>query len=274
MTARFGQTAAARMPSSLWLTLATLLLLAACAETRPVERAPSASPPPPGYKVGKPYRINGVDYEPRVDPTYDQVGVASWYGRKFHSRRTANGERFDMHAMTAAHTTLPMPTMVRVTNLENGRSVDLRINDRGPFAHGRIIDVSRRAAEVLGFRHAGVARVRVQVLADQPLETAAAAPSPAAPVPTAPAARTEPTVRRGGTGAVYVQAGAFARYHNALEVSGRLRDLGPVQVSPVVIEQGEVFRVRLGPVSSVDEAERLRMAASDAGFPASRVIVD
>ncbi len=114
------------------------------------------------YKVGNPYQINGVWYYPKDDPFYDETGVASWYGHDFHGKATANGERYDMGALTAAHRTLPMPTIVRVTNLENGRSLRLRVNDRGPYARGRIIDVSRRAATLLGFIDKGTARVRVQ----------------------------------------------------------------------------------------------------------------
>ncbi len=98
------------------------------------------------------------------DRAYEAVGVASWYGAKFHGRTTASGEPYDMNAMTAAHPSLPFGTKVRVTNLENGRSVVLRINDRGPFAKRRIIDVSRHAAEHLGFLGTGLARVRVQVI--------------------------------------------------------------------------------------------------------------
>jgi rare lipoprotein A len=114
------------------------------------------------YKVGNPYQISGVWYYPKEDPFYDETGVASWYGSDFHGKSTANGERYDMDALTAAHRTLPMPTVVRVTNLENGRSLRLRVNDRGPYARGRIIDVSRRAATLLGFHSNGTARVRVQ----------------------------------------------------------------------------------------------------------------
>ena len=114
------------------------------------------------YKIGNPYQIAGVWYYPHEDPFYDETGVASWYGPDFHGKSTANGERYDMDALTAAHRTLPMPTIVRVTNLENGRSIKLRVNDRGPYAHGRILDVSRRAAELLGFQNKGTARVRVQ----------------------------------------------------------------------------------------------------------------
>lgn len=101
------------------------------------------------YKVGKPYQINGVWYYPSEDYGYDETGVGSWYGPDFHGKPTANGEIFDQNGLTAAHRTLPMPSLVRVTNLENGRSIMVRVNDRGPFAHGRIIDLSRRSAQLL-----------------------------------------------------------------------------------------------------------------------------
>ena len=119
------------------------------------------------YKVGSPYQINGTWYHPEESFTYDAVGVASWYGPGFDGKLTANGEIYDQNALTAAHPTLQMPSLVRVLNLENGRSVVVRVNDRGPFAHGRIIDVSRRAADLLGFLDQGTARVRVQVLTEE-----------------------------------------------------------------------------------------------------------
>ena len=116
------------------------------------------------YKIGRPYQIKGVWYRPQVNYSYDETGVASWYGPKFHGRPTANGEIFDMNKVGAAHKTLPIPTLVRVTNLRNGKAMNIRINDRGPYAHGRIIDLSKRAAQLLGFEKAGTAPVRVQVL--------------------------------------------------------------------------------------------------------------
>ena len=120
-----------------------------------------------GYrKVGAPYTINGVTYVPREDASYRAFGIASWYGPGFHGRLTANGEIYDMHALTAAHPTLPLPSYVRVTNLLNGRSLLLRVNDRGPYVANRVIDVSRRAAELLGFVSAGT--TAVQVLFDSP----------------------------------------------------------------------------------------------------------
>lgn len=133
------------------------------------------------YKIGKPYKVAGKWYHPRAEPDYDRVGVASWYGHPFHGRRTANGEVYDMEAMTAAHTTLPLPSYVEVTNLDNGRATVLRVNDRGPFVAGRIIDVSRRAAQELGFYNQGTARVRVRVIGappSDPIMVAAAQPVP------------------------------------------------------------------------------------------------
>jgi rare lipoprotein A len=117
------------------------------------------------YKIGQPYQEAGAWYYPHEQPDYDETGIASWYGPDFHGKRTANGEIFDAGELTAAHPTLPMPVNVRVTNLENGRSLVLRVNDRGPFARGRIIDVSAHAAELLGFYEKGTARVRVTYLA-------------------------------------------------------------------------------------------------------------
>jgi rare lipoprotein A len=114
------------------------------------------------YHIGKPYTVAGRTYYPREDPDYRTVGTASWYGSAFHGRRTANGEVFDMHALTAAHPTLPLPSYVRVTNLANHRSVVVRVNDRGPFVHGRVIDVSKRTAEMLGFVRVGRAKVKVE----------------------------------------------------------------------------------------------------------------
>ena len=112
----------------------------------------------------KPYQIKGQWYYPSIDPDYDETGIASWYGEPFHGRPTATGERYDQNAVSAAHKTLPLPSTVRVTNLENGRVLQVRVNDRGPFVQGRIIDLSRRAAQLLGFETQGIARVRVEVV--------------------------------------------------------------------------------------------------------------
>ena len=133
---------------------------------------PLGQPVPKGggrYHIGQPYEVAGLIYMPREDPAYDRVGSASWYGELFHGRRTANGEIYDMDRLSAAHPTLPLPVYARVTNLNNGRSLVVRINDRGPFARDRVIDLSRRSAELLGFRNRGTATVRVKYLGRAPL---------------------------------------------------------------------------------------------------------
>ncbi len=140
---------------------ALALLLAACS---PNPAAFTGT----GRQVGQPYGVNGATYVPRETPGYDAVGIASWYGQRYHGRQTASGEIFDMNSATAAHRTLPFGTRVQVTNLENGRSTVLTINDRGPFVGRRIIDVSRRAAQVLGFVQEGTVRVRVQLVQPAP----------------------------------------------------------------------------------------------------------
>jgi rare lipoprotein A len=172
---------------------AAAALLTACAT------APETAIVPPSagvYKIGFPYQIEGTWYYPQEQPEYDETGVASWYGPTFYGRRTANGEAFKLDGLTAAHRTLPMPVNVRVTNLENGRSLVVRVNDRGPFAKGRIIDVSERAARLLGFYDAGSARVRVTFVSRAYLENGQPPPSEtpvevATAVPAAPAGKVD-----------------------------------------------------------------------------------
>lgn len=120
-------------------------------------------------QVGKPYKIRGKWYTPREEPGYDKTGTASWYGPNFHGRLTANGEIYDQYALSGAHPTFPLPSYARVTNLANGRAVTVRINDRGPYHGGRIIDLSARAAKLLDYQNAGTARVRVQYVGQAPL---------------------------------------------------------------------------------------------------------
>lgn len=122
------------------------------------------------YRIGKPYTVAGRVYVPEEDPNYRAEGMASWYGDDFHGRLTANGEVFDMAALTAAHPTLPIPSYARVTNLRNGKSLIVRVNDRGPYHGNRLIDVSNKAAELLEFKHNGVARVKVEYVGRAPLE--------------------------------------------------------------------------------------------------------
>jgi len=185
------------------VVLSAVLALAGCAETQlagAVLKDVSRSETPTGaggyWKVGTPYKIAGEWYYPKDDPNYDNVGIASWYGPNFHKKKTANGEIFDMYKVSAAHPTLPMPVIARVTNLENGRALIVRVNDRGPFAHDREIDMSMRAAELLGFKEQGTTKVRVQYLSraadwkgEQGLQTAQAPVQQPQPQAARPAAR-------------------------------------------------------------------------------------
>jgi peptidoglycan lytic transglycosylase len=153
-----------------------LATLAGCGTTRPAPvmapplmtrvapQTPTGPVPNPSYKIGNPYQVAGVWYYPREQPNYDETGIASWYGTEFHGQLTADGEVFDRNAITGASPTLPLPVNVRVTNLQNGRSIVVRINDRGPFVNGRVIDLSERAANLLGYKQQGTARVRVTYL--------------------------------------------------------------------------------------------------------------
>ena len=119
-------------------------------------------------QVGRPYKVKGKWYYPKEQPGYKKTGKASWYGDAFHGRLTANGEIYDMTHLTAAHPTMPLPSYARVTNLKNGSSVMVRVNDRGPYAHGRVIDLSKRAAEMLDYTHSGIADVRVEYVSRAP----------------------------------------------------------------------------------------------------------
>ncbi len=325
-----------------WLFLVLAgFVLAACAETEFIVHAAKRvtgvfeETPQPGYKIGEPYQIQGVWYYPAEDYQYDESGIASWYGVQFHGRRTANGEIYDMNTLTAAHRTLPMPSFVRITNLENGRSLIVKVNDRGPFARGRIIDVSRRASQLLGFHGAGTARVRVQIMADKsralavrvksqiqlaatgtpitidripkpevktetlappagaavaspPAENANAVPAPKNNPPRRgrPASAIPEKVSRDGTPSglvtqrpvkktnIFVQAGAFNRFENANQVRARLTPVGPVKVTSVLVNGRDFYRVRVGPLGSVSEADRMLESVTRAGYPKARIIVD
>jgi len=244
-----------------------LCVLAACGGRPPVKTEPA-----PGggqYKVGKPYKVSGKWYTPKVEPNYNKVGLASWYGPKFHGRQTANGEIFNMNALTAAHTTLPMPSYVRVTNLKNGRWLILRVNDRGPFVGDRIIDVSRRSAQLLGFEKQGVTRVRVQVVsgpdggAPKPatqIVRPAPKPEPVEPQPVIvevePLPATEPAADTPKDGApVYIQIGAYSEFDRAEQVREDVMHLGNIEVSKVDILGQKLFRVRVGPIPTKEDAD-------------------
>jgi len=234
------------------------------------------------YKVGKPYTVNGKKYYPREDPGYDKVGNASWYGPTFNRRQTANGEYFDMNRLTGAHPTLPLPSFVRVTNLKNNKSVVLRINDRGPYSSKRVIDVSKKAADVLDFRSQGTARVRVQYVSRAPLNgddyytyTASKKPQPER---TRLASVTTPArqyTRRGTTdNSLYIQAASFASQGNARKLQNRLEPLGQVRVITSDINGRTFYRVRVGPMANNQEAKFALRKIVDSGLSGATLIID
>ena len=213
-------------------------------------------------KVGKPYKIGGQWYRPEHDPYYDETGIASWYGKQFHGKLTANQEIFNMNALTAAHRTLAMPTYVKVTNLENGRSVVLRVNDRGPFAKGRIIDVSRRGAQILGFERQGTTRVRVQA-SDERGKVIAKSKRKSRP--------SDVRIAKSSDGH-FVQVGAYASLDNARKRRAALENGG--QKARVVTEKtgGQtLYKVRVGPFNSRSLAEKVLDRIISLGFYDARV---
>ncbi len=202
--------------------------------------------------ANRPYQALGRDFVPMTQlAPFRQSGVASWYGRRYHGAKTSSGEVYDMYAMTAAHPTLPIPSYARVTNPANGRSVVVRVNDRGPFLADRIIDLSYTAAWKLGYVDAGSARVEVEsVLPGQPPPAMAAAPASApVPVPAAVAAEAK---------GVYLQLGAFSSQEGADGFRARVyRDLAWLSDSILIVPAGAFYRLHLGPYRSQDEARSI-----------------
>ena len=203
--------------------------------------------------ANRPYQVFGKDYIPlaRVAP-FRETGIASWYGRRYHAGATSSGEKYDMYAMTAAHPTLPIPSYARVTNLANGRSVIVRINDRGPFHSDRIIDLSYTAAWKLGYADAGSARVEVESIVPggaPPAAAAAPAPGPA------PAAAVPASAAPAG---LFVQLGAFSSQEAAENFRARVtRELAWLPEAIQVVPGGTLYRLQLGPYGTQEDARRI-----------------
>ena len=214
----------------------------------------------------KPYRVLGKTYYPLSSAAnFRQKGIASWYGKKFHGRRTSSGETYDMYAMTAAHPVLPLPTWVMVRNLDNGKKVVVKVNDRGPFLHNRIIDLSYAAASKLGVVARGTAAVEVVAL--QP-DSAMTENGPGAPVADA---RAEAVIPPAGQARMYIQVGAFSARENAEQISRKLAasGYGPVLIERLQRQSGLLFRVRIGPLKNVKQADDyiLRLSRSMVEMP-------
>jgi rare lipoprotein A len=291
--------------------------LAACATVQPryAAHAPSASQARPpgahrGYKTGDPYQVGGIWYVPHDQPHYDEKGIASWYGDAFNMKPTADGEIFDMNGFSAAHTTLPLPSMVEVTNLDNGRKLVVRVNDRGPFVGDRIIDLSHAAAHELGYDRQGLAHVRVRYVGPAALAssdggsryaqakpaapirpapptssvTPVAQPSPEAstvpppePVKTAtlpppvPAVYASPAPA-GAPGAFRIQAGAFGDQGNAQRAVAQLSAAGDAVIEPVERDGTTIYRVVLPGPADEAGALALRDRVAQFGFADARVV--
>ena len=270
------------------------------------------------YKLGQPYQINGAWYYPADDFGYDETGIAALYG-DVDEQFTANGERFDQTVASGAHRTLAMPTIVQVTNLDNGRTIQLRINDRGPAAPNRLLSLSRRAGLLLGFGPDGTAKVEVKVLVPETMQVQSLAkrnsgeatidPAPPAvpheaitretlpppgsnaepqPIPSAPAPppRIDASAPPPGRAPesvklfpvrqtqIFIQAGAFASGANAERMKARLEALGTVTIAATRVNGLDIYRVRLGPIPSVDEADRLLGRAVGAGASDAKIVID
>ena len=225
--------------------------------------------------AGPPYQVAGKWYVPAYEPNYDEVGVASWYGPTFHGKDSASGEVFDEMAMTAAHPTLPIPSLVRVTNLENGKQVIVRLNDRGPFVDDRIIDLSKAAGRALDLHGKGTAKVRVQYVGPAPAEANAAPVLPVADklvvrseVIAPVAVKAAPAVRQADARGFFLQAGAFADLGNANLLRDQLRANGPVSITAARVNGTEFYRVMVGPWASRADAEQAQMRLQAAGTKA------
>ena len=224
------------------------------------------------YKIGKSYSVDGMEYTPKEETSYQAEGMASWYGSEFAGQKTANGAIFNPQGYTAAHKTLPLPSVVKITNLDNGRSTYARVNDRGPFTKNRVMDVSEAVATELQMKAQGTARVKVELM---PVESAElkrlATQSTGIPAETA----TQPTglapsEMATATGQYYVQAGALASTVNAETMRGQISSVGQTSV----VEEGGYFKVRVGPYQTVDQARQAKQALQSHGISNPGLIKD
>ena len=261
------------------LTALLLLQLTSCSSTTPKGGGDYAPPEPrdisgitdaipraePYSRYGNPesYVVFGKRYYTKKDSKgYREQGIASWYGSKFHGRRTSSGEVYDLYKMTAAHKSLPLPTYARVTNLRNGRSVIVKVNDRGPFHHNRIIDLSYVAAAKLGILANGTGLVEVEAI------------DTSTPRPAVTQVVSKPAVNEDAV--MYLQVGAVSERDNADRLRSRLQtaNVGTIRVTEGSGGSGTLYRVRVGPLTSVDEADRIANTLVSQGISDSRVIID
>ena len=214
------------------------------------------------------YEVFGKRYYPlKSSNGFKQRGIASWYGNKFHGRKTSSGEKYDMYAMTAAHKTLPLPTYVEVTNLENGRQIIVRVNDRGPFRHNRIIDLSYVAAKKLGITRKGTGLVEVRAInPSEPYRASTLSASAAS------FARSKASFQPG----LFIQAGAFTNKENALRLKSRLANnlKQPVRISETFTQGDTFYRVQVGPLIEVQIADQVSLQLENLGILNIKTVID
>ena len=256
----------------------------------------------PIYKIGTPYKINGKWYYPAVDYDYEEIGIASWYGPGFHGKKTANGEIFDQNKVSAAHRTLPMPSIVRVTNLENGKVLPkVRVNDRGPFAGNRIIDLSKKAAQELGFVNTGIAKVKVEILENESREYALVnSGNKITKVESAEIKEIKKTEIANNFDKqkinkrkkkksqnedfekqnsilsdkqLAIQVGAFTDHRNAKSLTQKLSDF-QAYIERTFVNNKYLYRVRIGPIENLNLAENIKKKLFELGYTASHLIVN
>jgi len=262
------------------LLVLLLMLFSGCSFTGPRDSAPrrevdvsgipNAIPKDePITSAGNPdnYRVNGKTYHVMKDADgYVERGLASWYGTKFHGRKTSNGETYSMYKMTAAHTRLPIPTYVLVTNLKNGREVIVRVNDRGPFHPNRIIDLSYVAAKKLGIIGTGTGFVEVRSIDPDTWGKQKQASAPQKAVK---------PIKAASFNALYIQAGAFSSRYNASQLQEDLHELFPNRAITLAYNGSDnLYRVRIGPIPTVEEADRIAEKISGNGYPTPHVVID
>ena len=249
----------------------------------------------PTYKVGNPYKINGKWYYPAIDYDYDETGYASWYGPGFHGKKTANGEIFDQNKISAAHRTLPLPSIVKVTNLENGKFLEsVRVNDRGPFARDRILDLSKEAAKELGFVNKGVTKVRVEILEDESRKFANDLIDDNNKTEAAVVQKiskkeitVQPTVNENNFAEnneevsdknfildnnVLIQVGAFTDHRNAKSLTEKLSEFKAF-IKREFINNQYFYRVRIGPMENISIANELKEKLFNLGYTSSHIIM-
>ena len=258
------------------------------------------------YQVGNSYQVAGRWFTPHEQPGYDKKGQASWYGEAFHKRKTSNGEWFDMNTMTAAHATLPLPSYAKVTNLENGKSVIVRINDRGPFVDTRILDVSKMAADRLGYRQKGIAKVRLQLIGPAPLndngahhvmamndalqagasfnQLAQLSQANTVDVQVASVKKTKrkkietvqqaeyvpPAPSEQSSSGYIVRVAVFHSLENAQTAYQELSGFGPAEIIKAVGANGPLYRVQMGPFDNEQDSQSALQTAIASGYEDAR----